>query len=330
VSATTTAVKRALTVFAVVLLCAAGARAQDEAVAVEITRCEGGTPGWDEQQMLAIVRVEIAPRQLATAESGANALVIDACDPSRLLLRYKRGAEAVEHVMPLDDVPVELKPRVAALAIAELAGGADALTPPAPPAREPAPAPPPPRPRRRQPISFDEELLAKPEPPARTDTWLGLGAEGRVFFSEPGPSFGPRLTLALRYVQIGIVGLLGRQTVAAGDVTTGVAAAALDIPLWRPLRTPGVSIAAGGELGVTWAKGKLRDEQESVTSGNAATFASALMRLNWGGRVARSAYAQVAWALGYARGMHARAEGRLAASTHGGFVTMTVTIAWAP
>jgi hypothetical protein len=321
-------VRLALLALAAGLLIAAGARAQGESIAVQIMACDQGVPAWDTQQMLGIVRVEIAPRELATGDSPSW-LVIDACDPSRLLLRYQRGSEPVLQVMPLDDVPPELKPRVAALAIAELASGNDVATDAAPPAPEQSAQPVARRPRRRV-VVIEQELLPKPEQPKRTDTWLGLGAEGRVFFSEPGPSFGPRLTLALRYVQLGVVGLLGRQTVAAGDVTTGVAAAALDIPFWRPQRAPGVSIAAGGELGVTWAKGTLRDAESKVARGKDAFFASALMRLNWGGRVARTAYAQVAWAVGYARGLHALAEGNLAASTHGGYATMTVTIAWAP
>jgi hypothetical protein len=321
-------VRPGLLVLAAALLIAAGARAQDETIAVQITACDHGAPAWDTQQMLGIVRVEIAPRELATGD-GPSWLVIDACDPSRLLLRYQRGKEPVVRVMPLDDVPPDLKPRVAALAIAELASGNDvaADTPPAAPEQSAPPKKP--RPRRRV-VVIEQELLPKPEPPQRTHTWLGLGAEGRVFFSEPGPNFGPRLTLALRYVQLGVVGLLGRQTVAAGDVSTGIAAGALDIPFWRPERAPGVSIAAGGELGVTWARGTLRDGDSNVATGKDAFFASALMRLNWGGRVARTAYAQVAWAVGYARGLHALAEGNLAASTHGGFATMAVTIAWAP
>jgi hypothetical protein len=310
------------------LLIAATARAQSETVTVQIDACEAGAPAWDTQQMLGIVRVEIAPRQLAAgAGPDPSWLVVDACDPSRLLLRYQRGAEAVVQEMPLDDVPLELKPRVAALAIAELATGASAAAPAVP--APPAPAPPP-RPRTTRRPMFDDELLPKPEPPARTETWFGMGAEGRVFFTEPGPSFGPRLTLALRYLQFGMIGLLGRQTVAAGDVTTGVAAGAIDLPLWRPKRAPGVSVAAGGEMGVTWAKGMLRSDPTKVARDDRAFFAAGLARLNWGGRVARNSYAQVAWSLGYARGLHAYAERKLAASTHGGFAAMTVTIAWAP
>jgi hypothetical protein len=151
-----------------------------------------------------------------------------------------------------------------------------------------------------------------------------------VFFTAPGPGFGARATLAQRRVQLGLLALLGRQTVAAGDVNTGIVALAADIPFWHAAHSPDVSLAAGGELGVTWAKGKLRDQEQEEAHSRSAPFASALLRLNWGGRVAPAAFAEVAWALGYAKGLNALAAGHVAASTHGAFAAMTATIAWAP
>jgi hypothetical protein len=324
---------------------AMSARAQSEAVRVQIVPCDAGAPAWDTQQMLEIVRVEISPRPLVMVDASAEgALLVDACDASRLVLRDQRSAPPVVREMPLDDVPAQLKPRVAALAVAELASGASLEAPepePAEPAKSRVAA------RRaavrsRPPI--DNEMPPKLESPKHTQPWLGLGPEGRVFLLEPGPNFGPRLTLALRRVELGLLALLGRQDVAAGTVSTGVVAAAADIPFWRARRARDVSIAAGAELGITWAKGKLRDSESDRARGQAAPFLAALVRLNWGGRVAQTAYAQVAWALGYAKGLNARVseprsdanqaivviDRQTVASTHGPFAAMSVTVAWAP
>jgi hypothetical protein len=299
-------------------------------VHVQLAVCEVGAPAWDTQQMLEIVRVEIAPRTLVLEQTErAGALWVDACDPNRLVLRVPPQLRE----MPLDDVPAQLKPRVAALALAELAAGARIESPAPEPTPEPpteaarAPVPPP---ARSQQVRVVQETARSPGRVTHTETWLGLGPEGRVFFYEPGPSFGPRLTLALRHLEVGIVALLGRQAAAAGDVSTGVVAGAVDVPFWWAKHAPDLSVAAGGELGVTWASAQLRDAQGDQARGTHALFASGLLRLSWGGRVARSAYAQVAWALGYARGLNARAQERIAASTHGPFMAMTATIAWAP
>ena len=308
------------------LVLAVSTHAQGEVVNVQMLPCANSAAGWDKQQMLEIVRVEISPKQLALPDPSVQAvLLVDACDPNRLVLRDQTGPQPVVRELWLDDVPNDLRPRVAALAVAELAS--NHLSAP-----QPKPSPVAKLTTKvRAKLVLERELLPRPPASKYTEAWLGLSAEGRVFLTEVGPNFGPRLTWAVRHVELGVVTLVGRQTAAAGTVSTGVLAAAMDYPFWRSMRARDVSLAAGGELGMTWAKGKLLDAGVEQTSGaQKRVFAAGLMRLNWGGQVAPTTYAQIAWALGYSQGLNASVMRRKEATTHGPFVAMTATIAWVP
>src|SRR5688572_14571012 len=89
---------------------------------VEVISCVLEESAVDVSEMLAIARAELAPRALGAREGdadGAPLLRVDACHDGYLLLRSLKPLEP-ERRVALHDVPVEQRPRVAALALAEL------------------------------------------------------------------------------------------------------------------------------------------------------------------------------------------------------------------
>jgi hypothetical protein len=306
------------------------------ALRVEVISCVLEESAVDVTEMLAIARAELAPHVLVRAgEKNSQPLLrVDACHDERLVLRLL-SPEGPEQSVALHDVPPEHRPRVAALALAELVLTARAVSEwraeraakSEPPAEKSA-APPPPAPA--PPDNSASGRLPDwnpPSPPAPHAMRLGFGTEARLFMESLSVSYGPRLTLRLPRVDLVLLGLISRRKVDLGELQTSLIALSAAVHLWRSKGAVDVAVSLGAEIGVSWGKAEPDSATYGLTSDAQAQFASGFGQVTLGGAISDQAYAHAGLAVGYAFGVHAEVDGE-ELGTRGAFAGLSVGFAW--
>jgi hypothetical protein len=321
---------------------AAGVGHEDEAqfasaLRVEVISCVLEESAVDVSEMLAIARAELAPHVLVRSDekNSQPLLRVDACHDERLVLKLL-SPEGPEQSIALHDVPPEHRPRVAALALAELVltartlgewraeraaksgegsseRGADeaaqSSTPNAPPAR------------------FPDWNANGPEVRAPYRMRLGFGAEARLFFQGLSVSYGPRVMLRLPRADLVLLGLFCRREVDYGDLSSGVVALNAVVHLWRSTGALDVATSLGLEVGGTWGRAEPRSPSYGERESALTPFLSAFPQLTLGGAISDQAYAHAGLAAGYAFGVRGNSRGE-GAGTMGAFVSLSAGFAW--
>jgi hypothetical protein len=312
------------------------AQASPSSLRVEVISCVLEESAVDVSEMLAIARAELAPRELGAREGdadGAPLLRVDACHDEHLLLRSLKPL-GPERRIALHDVPAEQRPRVAALALAELV--IVTLAQPAPPPTQaPATAAAPPKPVAsrpdRQPLPAWAPVEQTPE--ARPLT-LGLGAEVRLFTDTVDFSYGPRVELSLRHLDLALFGLFARQAADLGEYRTGVVALSPSYALFRSRTRAEFAIALGADIGVSWLEAEPYDPTWGEGKHGARPYAAGFGQLELRGPLSQRTYGRLAVLGGYGYGVDSRqhetdGSSRLEATTRGPFASFVLGLAWA-
>lgn len=310
------------------------------ALRVEVISCVLEESAVDVSEMLAIARAELAPHVLVRAgEKNSQPLLrVDACHDERLVLRLL-SPEGPEQSVALHDVPPEHRPRVAALALAELVltsravgewraeraakGETTSEKPRSEPASTPAPKPPPPPPASAAQLpAWSEEA-----PPPRPRKRLGFGAEVRFFPQNVSLTYGPRIVLRLERVDLALLGLIGRRSLDLGTFQFGVVALNTAVHLWRSRSHVEAQVSLGAELGVSWCHGNPNAGANGSPVGEQDLFASGFGQATLGGAISDQASMHAGLAVGYARGVYADYDdGR--AGIGGAFAGLSLGIVW--
>jgi hypothetical protein len=303
------------------------------ALRVEVISCVLEESAVDVSEMLAIARAELAPHVLVRADekNSQPLLRVDACHDERLVLRLL-SPEGPEQSIALHDVPPEHRPRVAALALAELVLTARAVgewraeraamgenqsdKSNASPPRRPKPVQSGVSPARLP----DWNAAAAPAPPRPR---LGLGAEARLFIKSTSFCFGPRLLLRLARADLALLGLIGRSHYALGEMYTGVLALNAAVHLWRAAGHVEAAVSLGAEAGVSLGRGEPDLPVYGAATKEWAGFASGFAELTVGGAISNQASMHARLAAGYAYGVEAKSAGAM-----GGFIGLSAGIAW--
>jgi hypothetical protein len=317
--------------------------AQPAPISVQLAPCANGTT-LDLAALLELLRSELAPRELQVVGPGAaHDLAIDACQVDTLLIQAG-GDPPRESTLALDDVSAALRPRVAALVAAELVAPPEHSAPAASTeASATAPAPPTPSepPVEPAPVLLTARALSQPAPtaPARADLdpdlppadapvgRLVVGAETRLFLSVTSFYVGPRAIFMMKRLELSLLALFARQQDELGVIRTGLAAATLQVPIWRLRRERAeLAVAVGAELGASWGGGTPDSSYATTGASQVGPFAALPVSLAWGGAPRHSAYLRVELGLGYAYGMNSMAGGEVLATTHGPFALLSAQI----
>jgi hypothetical protein len=321
---------------------AGAAQVSDSALRVEVISCVLEESAVDVTEMLAIARAELAPRELGQRQGERDPeplLRVDACHDEYLLLRPLRPV-GPEQRIALHDVPLEQRPRVAALALAELVVAALA------PARAPEVAPPKPAapPKAEAALPFPDWNPVEPEPGQRPRT-IGVGAEVRLFTDSLGFSYGPRLDLGFRHLDVSLLGLFGYARTSLGQYRTGAIAISPSYALYRSQTRARFDASLGADLGVTWGSAQPNNSSYGARTQALGPFVAGFVQLALSGPLANHTFARIAVLGGYALGTRAR-EGmpgardmdprgesersvRPEATTQGPFASLVVGLAWA-
>lgn len=317
------------------LLCPqrAWAQASDSSLRVEVISCVLEESAVDVSEMLAIARAELAPRALGQRPGDADReplLRVDACHDEYLLLRSLKPV-GPERRIALHDVPLEQRPRVAALALAELV---IAALSPSPPARSPeAPARSPAAPASERPLPFPDWSPVEPEPAPRTRT-VGVGGEVRLFTDSLGFHYGPRVDFSFPHLDVSLLALFGSARSALGEYRTGVVAVSPSYALYRSPTRARFDASLGADLGITWGTGQPDKGVEGGSSRALTPFVAGYVQLALSGPLTIHTYARIALLGGYALGARADAlpvhgDERPKATTQGPFAGLAVGLAWA-
>ena len=143
-------------------------------VVIERSSC----PGVSRDDVVAVLRVEL-PAQLVEQPppEGAYAVAIDCSGPSVVLGIAAPGRAPRDYRTNLAGAPPSLRPRIVALAIAEIVRDLDREPPPAPPEPPPAPV----VDRRPPPSSAEIESLSPKTPKLAGPVFLGALGEVATF-----------------------------------------------------------------------------------------------------------------------------------------------------
>ncbi|HEX6244773.1 MAG TPA: hypothetical protein VFZ61_27830, partial [Polyangiales bacterium] len=304
---------------------------------VEVISCVLEESAVDVSEMLAIARAELAPRALGARETdadGAPLLRVDACHDGYLLLRSLKPLGA-ERRIALHDVSVEQRPRVAALALAELVvvaltQSSAAPTPPPPPvAAQPG------RPAPARPLPLPDWSTASAVPERRPPT-LGVGLEVRLFTDSVSFSYGPRLEFSLPYFELALLALFSRTREELGEYRTGVVALSPSYPFFRSRTRAQVALSIGADVGVSWGSARPYEPSYGGATLGSSLFASGFAQLGLSGPFSERTFGRMALLGGYSMGVHARelsdegeAASRPRASTQGPMVSLALGLAWA-
>jgi hypothetical protein len=303
---------------------------------VEVISCVLEESAVDVSEMLAIARAELAPRGLGAREGdadGAPLLRVDACHDGYLLLRSLKPLGA-ERRIALHDVPAEQRPRVAALALAELV--IVTLTqPPEAAAATPAEVPAAPQPVvASRPLPFPDWSAASSAPERRPPT-LGVALEVRLFTDSLTLSYGPHLELSLPYFELSLLGLFSHQREELGEYRTGVVALSPSYPFFRSRTRVQVALSIGADLGITWGSAQPYQASYGDASAGRSAFVSGFAQLALSGPFSERTFGRLGILGGYAMGVHARqlegdgeAASRPQASTQGPFASLVLGLAW--
>ncbi len=304
----------------------------DAALRVEVISCVLEESAVDVSEMLAIARAELAPHVAVRAgeQNSQPLLRVDACHDERLVLKLL-APEGPEQSIALHDVPPEHRPRVAALALAELVltartvgewraeraakseAGAERAQAEAEGAAEAA--------------RFPDWNAQGPAAPLPHPMRLGIGVEARLFTDSLSFSYGPRVTLRLARVDLTLLGLVSRRGVPHGTFHTGLVAVNAAVHLWRTSGALDFAISLGAEVGVSWGRAepnveKLRRERSQTPS------ASVFGQLTLGGAISQQAYAHALLSAGYAvPGVQAHEQSERA-GTQGAYVGLSAGFTW--
>lgn len=310
------------------------AEASPSSLRVEVISCVLQEGAVDVTEMLAIARAELAPRELGTRQSDADGepiLRVDACHDEHLILRLLKPP-GPERRISLHDVPVEHRPRVAALALAELVIASRAQ-----PESEPAEKAPP----KAQTRAPSEERASRAQPLAFPD-WnpveeraeshhskVGVGSEARLFTESMGFTFGPRLDFNFRHLDVSLVALVGRHREDLGQYRVGLIALSPRYALYRSRSKAQFALSIGGEIGFTWGSARPYEDVYGPSTNAFSPFLSGFAQLGLSGPLSVRTYGQIAFTGGYAMGVYARRGREVEASTRGPFAGAQLGLAWA-
>jgi hypothetical protein len=313
------------------------------ALRVEVISCVLEDSAVDVSEMLAIARAELAPHVLVRADekNSQPLLRVDACHDERLVLRLL-SPEGPEQSIALHDVPPEHRPRVAALALAELvltartvsewraerAAKGESPGEKAAPSEVARPAPVQATPPAQNASSARLPDWNATAPTASHGMRLGLGAEARLFIQTLTLSYGPRLILRLASVDLVLLGLISRKQVELGELRTGLVALNAAAHLWRSGGHLDAAVSLGAEVGVTWGRAEPRSTTLGDPARTQAVFASAFAQATLGGAISDQAYAHAGLAVGYALGVSGNDHYGHHAGTLGAFAGLSAGFAW--
>lgn len=311
------------------LLWPAPLSAQAAPLIVQLVPCAEGVTTLDVGSLLELLRAELAPRELRVDVLLEAGLTIDACQTDLLVLR----ASGVEpRRLPLHDVQPALRLRVAALAAAELVFEPDT------PGAESAPTGPPDW-DSSEALPSTAAALSQPAPsaPALRDVLaaprrqpvgrLVIGGETRLFLVVPSVHIGPRAIFMMKRLELSVVTMFGRHEHALGAIRTGLAAAAVQVPVWRKRRRRDeLAISVGAELGASWGGGTPSSSYQTSGATRVGPFLAVPASLSWGGAPRHSAYLRAELGVGYAYGLTGLAQGEAVATTHGPFAMFSAQI----
>jgi hypothetical protein len=304
------------------------------ALRVEVISCVLEESAVDVSEMLKIARAELAPHVLVRADekNSQPLLRVDACHDERLVLRLL-SPEGPEQSVALHDVPPEHRPRVAALALAELVLTARAVgewrAERAAMGENPSDKPSAGQPRAPTPVQSGSSARLPDwnaaAAPAQSRLRLGLGAEARLFIESMTFSFGPRLFLRLARVDLALLGLIGRRDHPLGELYTVVLAFNTAVHLWRATGPVEAAVSLGAEVGASLGRGEPDTLLYGEPTKEWALFGSGFAELTIGGAITDQASMHARLAAGYAWGV--RAE-RANVGATGGFIGLSAGIAW--
>lgn len=309
---------------------------------VEVISCVLEESAVDVSEMLAIARAELAPRSFDRREEdddGQPLLRVDACHDQYLLLRLLRP-EGPERRIALHDVPVEQRPRVAALALAELviaaraqpasqvresASESEASEAPAP--ARPAPAPASPNAARPKPAlpAWTEE----PAPPPVERPRIELGPEARLFTKGLAFTLGPRIDARFARADVGLVAVVGAQSGSLGRLRAGLVALNPNLVVFRSRTRAEVALWLGAEVGFSWGRAQPFATRYGPSRNRQAVYASGLAQFVLSGPLSRKTFGRLALVGGYAfSGVRARIEPDVEVSTFGPFAALSAGLGW--
>lgn len=292
-------------------------------LSVHIAACATDEQALELDALLELLGAEIAPRELLLVGPQRNAnLMIDGCQADELVLS-RSGDEPRLSRLALHDVLPALRPRVAALAAAELVFTSDGQPTPTP--REPPANPELAAKASASALSpsapsaageSDQAPRTRQAPPGR----LAVGGETRLFFTAQSLHFGPRAVFSMKHSELSLFALFGRQSHVLGEVRTGLSALGLQVPIWQVRRKRAeLTISLGGELGISWGGGTPSSSYQTSGTTRVGPFAALPVRLALGGAPRRSAYLRAEVGVGYAYGLTGMADGQVVSTTHGPF-----------
>jgi hypothetical protein len=308
------------------------------ALRVEVISCVLEESAVDVSEMLAIARAELAPHVLVRADekNSQPLLRVDACHDERLVLKLL-SPEGPEQSIALHDVPPEHRPRVAALALAELvltartvgewraeraakSGEATGERASGGSTQDTA--------QSALSARLPDWNANGPETSARHPMRLGFGAEARLFCDGLSVGYGARVTLRFTRADLVLLGLFSRKGVDYGELSSGVVAMNSAVHLWRSPGALDFAVSLGLELGASWGRADPRASSFGARETALYPFASAFGQLSLGGAISDQAYAHAILAAGYAAlGVHAK-ENSDAARTDGAFVSLSAGFGW--
>jgi hypothetical protein len=310
------------------------AQASPSSLRVEVISCVLEESAVDVSEMLAIARAELAPRELGQRQGDADGeplLRVDACHDEHLILRSLKP-KGVERRISLHDVPPEQRPRVAALALAEMV--IVILTQPAAPPVAPAPATPPPAAPKPSEGAFPDWNPVESAPAQRPNT-IGIGAETRLFTDSVGFAYGPHIDLSFRYLELSVMALFGHHRAELGEYRTGVVALSPSYPFFRSRSRAQVSLSIGADLGLTWGSAQPYQDSYGARNDAFAPFVSGFGQFALSGPLTSRTFARIALLGGYAKGVESRqqvegsSQGSLQSTTQGPFASLALGLAWA-
>lgn len=292
-----------------------------DALSVLFVECrEQAQPALDKAALLDLLRVELMPRQVQeVATSEGAGIVVDAC--VNQLVSFRLPSEQRGRSVSLTEVEPALRPRLLALALAELVRPELPLPPPLAASAQLSPPPAPPA-DGELPPALQPRPQVEVKLPARR--WFGMGVDSRLFGNPRTLMFGPRMTLVLSRYELGALVTLGSNSNADGSVQTGLSALAAGYPLLQRRGAVDAKLVAATELGLTWGQGTKLDGEVTTRF---APFAAALARASLGTGLFDWAYLQLSLLGGFAQGMIALGYNQAMTSSHGPFVGVSLELA---